>query len=201
MVDRMVAAGSLSLQAPFEASFVDNAKAGKLLMIPGPTWFGEHVIKRRYEFTPGAVGVAKPPKWSGQDQPVTWSWGGGVWGGWKDTEHADVVVDLLTFVTTDAGVASVAVTMPAHQPASVPWGEVVTTSGYYANDDIFDILLESASFGHRGYGSLRIDSRALMTKVVISDMANGASFESLLPNIQTEFENAAKLAKYKVVVE
>ena len=201
MVDRMVAAGALALQAPFEAGFVDNAKSGKLLMIPGPTWFGEHIIKRRYEFAPGTVGVARPPRWEDQDQPVAWSWGGGVWGGWKDTPHRDEVVDLLTFVTTDPGVASVAVTMPAHQPASVPWGEAVRTSGYYADEDMFDILLESASFGHPGYTSLRIDSRALITKAVINDMANGASFESLLPKIQTEFVNAAKLAKYKVVVE
>ena len=201
MVDRMIASGALALQAPFEAGFVDNAKAGKLLMIPGPTWFGEHIIKRRYEFAPGTTGVAHPPKWSHQEEPVAWSWGGGVWGGWKDTAHPDAVVDLLTFVTTDTDVAKAAVTMPAHQPASIPWGKVVNASGYYADADMFSILLESASFGHPGYTSLRIDSRGLITKAVVNDIANGASLESLLPKIQEEFSNASKLAGYKVALE
>ena len=91
--------------------------------------------------------------------------------------------------------------MPAHQPASIPWGKVVNASGYYADADMFSILLESASFGHPGYTSLRIDSRGLITKAVVNDIANGASLESLLPKIQEEFSNASKLAGYKVALE
>lgn len=199
MVDRLLAGGALSPLTPFDANFVKTAKEGKLLMTPGPTWFGEHVIKRRYEFKKGTLAVALPPKWADQKVPVTWSWGGGVWGGWKDTKHADAVVDLLQFVTTDFGVAENAVTMPAYQPASVPWGKKLVNSGYYADDKVFSVQLEAAKFGHPGYISLRFSTRSAFTKAVLGDMANGASLESMLPALQAEFVNSAKLAGYKVI--
>lgn len=201
LVDRMLDAGSLARVAPFDPEFIELAKADKLLMIPGPTWFGEYIIKRRYEFAEGMTGVGMTPKWESQDQPLAWSWGGGMWGGWKDTPHREEVLDLLTFVTTDNAVNSNAVTMPAYQPASVEWGSKFNASGYYATEDAYETMVEAANYGHPGYVSLRIDARSSFTKAVVNDLASGASFESLLPQLQEEFVNAAKLARYNVVVE
>ena len=62
-------------------------------------------------------------------------------------------------------------------------------------------MVDAAAFGHHGYVSLRFDSRAAFTKAVANDLAAGASFESLLPQLQEEIVNAAKLARYKVVTE
>ncbi|MCG7495039.1 ABC transporter substrate-binding protein [Thalassobius sp. Cn5-15] len=201
LVDRMLDTGSLARVAPFDPEFLELAKANKLLMIPGPTWFGEFIIKRRYEFADGMTGVAMTPKWAAQDEPLVWSWGGGVWGGWKDTKHPEAVVDLLKFVTTDVDVNRTAVTMPAYQPASVEWGTAFDGSGYYATDGSFDTMVDAAAFGHPGYASLRLDTRASFTKAVVNDLASGASFESLLPQLQEEFVNAAQLAGYKVITD
>ena len=201
LVDKMLDNGSLARITPFDPEFVALAKADKVLMIPGPTWFGEFVIKRRYEFAPGNTAVGMTPKWASQNQPVAWSWGGGVWGAWKDTKHPEEVVDMLTFVTTDVDTNRGAVTMPAYQPASVEWGVGFDKSGYYTDDNNFKKMVDAAAFGHPGYVSLRMDTRALFTKAVVNDLAEGASFESLLPQLQDEFVNAAKLARYKVVTE
>lgn len=201
LVDRMLENGSLARVAPFDPSFIELAKSNKLLMIPGPTWFGEYIVKRQYEFAEGMTGVGMTPKWASQEQPLAWSWGGGVWGGFKDTEHPEAVVDLLTFVTTDIDTNREAVTMPAYQPASVAWGAGFDASGYYAGDADFDTMKDAAPYGHPGYVSLRIDTRASFTKAVVNDLAAGASFESLLPQLQEEFENAAQLARYNVVSE
>ena len=170
-------------------------------MIPGPTWFGEYIIKGQYEFDEGIVGVAMTPKWASQENPVAWSWGGGVWGGWKDTAHPEAVVDMLTFITTDIEINREAVTMPAYQPASVEWGAGFDASGYYAGEGNFDSMVDAAAYGHPGYVSLRIDTRASFTKAVVNDLAAGASLESLLPQLQDELVNAAKLARYKVVTD
>lgn len=199
LVDRMLDAGTLSRVAPFDPEFIELAKSGKLLMIPGPTWFGEYIIKRRYEFPEGTVGVSMTPKWESQNQPLAWSWGGGMWGGWKDTKHPEEVLDLLTFVTTDLETNRTAVTMPAYQPASVEWGKVFDGSGYYATEGSFQTMLEASKYGHPGFVSLRLDARTSFTKAVVNDLAAGASFESLLPQLQEEFVNAAKLARYQVV--
>ena len=201
LVDRMLESGALYRGSPFDPEFVEKARANKLLMIPGPTWFGEYVLKRNYEFAEGQTGVAPQMKWDSQDTPVIWSWGGGVWGAWKDTKHLEAVVDLLEFVTSDQDINSTAVTMPANQPASLPWGAALNATGYYANDDAFEQMVDAAAFGHHGYVSLRFDSRAAFTKAVANDLAAGASFESLLPQLQEEIVNAAKLARYKVVTE
>ncbi|MEP1588871.1 MAG: extracellular solute-binding protein [Tateyamaria sp.] len=201
LVDRMLAAGTLSRVAPFDPEFIETAKSGKLLMIPGPTWFGEFIIKRRYEFAEGVTGVGMTPKWESQDQPLAWSWGGGMWGGWKDTAHPEEVLDLLTYVTTDVDVNRTAVTMPAYQPASVEWGAAFDGSGYYGTEGSFQTMVDAAEFGHPGYVSLRLDARSSFNKAVVTDLAAGASFESLLPQLQEEFVNAAKLARYEVVTE
>ena len=201
LVDRMLDNGSLARVAPFDPEFIELAKTGKLLMIPGPTWFGEFIIKRRYEFAEGVTGVGMTPKWASQDKPLAWSWGGCVWGAWKDTKHPEVVVDLLTFVTTDIDTNRDAVTMPAYQPASVEWGTGFDNSGYYSGDSNFPTMVDAAANGHPGYVSLRVDTRASFTKAVVNDLAAGASFESLLPQLQEEFVNAAKLARYKVITE
>ncbi len=201
LVDRMLDDGSLARVAPFDPEFIELAKSGKLLMIPGPTWFGEFIVKRRYEFAEGITGVGMTPKWESQEKPLAWSWGGGVWGGWNDTEHPEVVVDLLTFVTTDVETNREAVTMPAYQPASLEWGAGFDSSGYYSGEANFSTMVDAAANAHPGYVALRVDTRASFTKAVVNDLAAGASFESLLPKLQEEFVNAAKLARYKVVTE
>jgi len=201
LVDRMLENGSVSRTAPFDPEFVQLAKSNKLLMIPGPTWFGEFILKRNYEMAEGTVGVSMTPKWEKQDQALIWSWGGGMWGGWKDTEHPEAVIDLLEFVITNIEANKKAVTMPAFQPSSAEWGKVFDESGYYATENSFNTMVEAAAFSHPDYVSLRFDGRASFTKAVVNDLAAGASFESLLPQLQEEFTNAAKLARYKVVTE
>lgn len=201
LVDRMLDNGSMARVAPFDPSFIELAQSNKLLMIPGPTWFGEYIIKGRYEFAEGMTGVGMTPRWASQEQPLAWSWGGGVWGGWRDTEHPEAVVDLLTFVTTDIDTNREAVTMPAYQPASMAWGEGFDAAGYYSGEGNFQTMVDAAAFGHPSYVSLRIDTRAIFTKAVVNDLAAGASFESLLPQLQEEFVNAANLARYTVVTE
>jgi hypothetical protein len=62
-------------------------------------------------------------------------------------------------------------------------------------------MVDAAAFGHPGYASLRLDTRASFTKAVVNDLASGASFESLLPQLQEEFVNAAQLSGYKVITD
>ena len=116
MVDDMLANGSLSKVGPFEPDFVNLAKTGKVPLIIGPTWFGEYVIKPTYEWPAGKLAAAPPLKWDDQTQPLTWSWGGGTYGGWKDTAHPAEVVDLITWMATDVANQTEAVT-PAGAPA------------------------------------------------------------------------------------
>jgi ABC-type glycerol-3-phosphate transport system substrate-binding protein len=199
MIDNMLANGSLAKVGPFEPAYINMAKAGKLVLTLGPTWFAEFVIKPTYAFPPKVLADALPPKWSDQAQPSTWSWGGGTYGGWKNTKHPKEVVDLLTWVATNPDVQKAAVTMPADKPASILWGEKLKADGYYAADNIFDVELQAAAFGNPGYGTLRFSPEDAVAKIVTPQLANGSGkLVDLLPALQQELTNGAKVAGYEV---
>ncbi|MDR3475739.1 MAG: extracellular solute-binding protein [Devosia sp.] len=198
MIDRMVAAGALSKSGVFEPAFINLAKAGKVPMMLGPTWFAEFVVKPTYQWKPKTLADALPPKWADQKQPSTWSWGGGTYGGWKDTKHSKEVVDLLTWVATNVDSQKNAVTMPADKPASIAWGEKLKTDGYYAADNIFDIELQAAQFGNPGYGTIRVGVTNAIAKVVTPQIANGGKLVDLLPALQQELTNDARVQGYTI---
>ena len=198
MIDHMIAAGSLSKVGPFDPAVVDLVKAGKVPLMVGPTWFGEYVIKATYEMAPGKLAVALPLKWEDQAQPLTWSWGGGVYGGWKDTAHPAEVADLITWMSSDVANQTTAVTLPAHKPSSIAWGERLKTDAYYGSPDVFDMQVKAAEYSHPGYVSLRFSVEDAIVKIVSANIAKGVTVEASLPALQTELVNLAKLNGYTV---
>ncbi len=107
-------------------------------------------------------------------------------------------MDLLTWVATNVDSQKTAVTMPADKPASIAWGEKLKTDGYYATDNTFDIELQAAEFGNPGYGTLRLGVTNAIAKVVTPQLANGGKLVDLLPALQQELVNGAKVAGYQV---
>ncbi len=198
MIDHMIAAGSLSKVGPFDPAVVELVKTGKVPLMIGPTWFGEYVIKPTYEMAPGKLAVALPLKWDDQTQPLTWSWGGGVYGGWKDTKNPAEVADLITWMSSDVANQTTAVTLPAHKPSSIAWGARLKTDAYYASPDVFDVQVAAAEFSHPGYVSLRFSVEDALVKIVSANIAKGISVEASLPALQTELTNLAKLNGYTV---
>ncbi|MDP1731609.1 MAG: extracellular solute-binding protein [Devosia sp.] len=198
MVDNMLANGSLSKFGPFEPDFVNQAKTGKVPLMIGPTWFGEYVIKPTYEFAPGLLAAALPLKWADQDQPLTWSWGGGTYGGWKDTAHQDAVVDLLIWSSSDVANQTSAVTLPAHEPSALAWGEKLKADAYYADDGVFAAEVDSAAYSHPGYASLRFSVADAVAKTLVQEIGTGGKIVDALPALQEELINLAKLNGYSV---
>lgn len=198
MVDTMVANGSLTTVGPFDPAFVERAKSGKMPLVIGPTWFGEYVIKPTYAFASGVLAAAPPPMWDDQTQPLTWSWGGGTYGGWKDTAHPDEVLDLLIWSATDVANQTNAVTLPAHAPSAVAWGARLKADPYYANDAVFDVQVASAAFSNPAYVSLRFSVTDAVSKTVTAAIIGGGSAVAALPALQEELINQAQLNGYAV---
>jgi len=198
MIDAMLANGSLTKVGPFEPDFVTLAKGGKVPLLIGPTWFGEYVIKATYEWEAGKLAAALPLKWADQEQPLTWSWGGGTYGGWKDTAHPAETVDLIQWMATDVANQTNAVTLPAHRPSAEAWGERLKADSYYADPDVFAIEAEAAQYSHAGYTSLRFDVAGAVAKTIVQPLASGGTVEGNLPALQAELTNLAKLNGYQV---
>ncbi len=198
LIDAMVANGSLSKIGVFEPDFVNLAKTGKVPLMIGPTWYGEYVIKPTYEWPAGKLAAALPLKWDDQDKPLTWSWGGGTYGGWKDTAHPAEVVDVIQWMATDVANQTNAVTLPAHKPSSIAWGARLASDEYYATPDVFDVHVAAAEFSHPGYKSLRINVAEAIAKTVTQSVATGGTVEAALPALQNELVSLAKLNGYQV---
>ena len=199
MIDNLLANGSFSKHGPFDPAFITLAKEGKLLLIHGPTWFGEFVIRPTYEWPAGMLAAALPPRWSDQEQPLTWGWGGGAFGGWKDTAHPDVLADMLIWIATGVEVQGKAQTLPAFRPSAEVWGKKVQDDPYYADKGVFDVMLETAAYAHPGYVSLRFSPADAIGKVITPGVASGEKIADLLPALEQELINAARVAGYTVV--
>ncbi len=102
MVDRMIANGGLSKVGPFDPAFTALATADKVPLMIGPTWFGGYVIKPSFAFRAGTLAAATPPRWSDQDKPLIWSWGGGTFGCRKDSPHPAETLKLLIWAAANS---------------------------------------------------------------------------------------------------
>ena len=197
MIDNMVANGSLAKFGPFEPDFVKAAVAGKVPLLVGPTWYGEYLFKPTFKYQPGILAAAPTLKWADQKQPLTWSFGGGMFGGWKDTPHPKEVVDLLIYVSSNPAVQANAVTMPAHAPSSIVWSKRINSDAFYAND-VFAVNVETAKYLTPAFSSVRFDLRTSISKVIIAGIGEGRKVVDLLPELQAELTNVAKLNGYAI---
>lgn len=198
MVDNMLANGSLTRTGPFDPAFVAMASEGLIPLMLGPTWFGEYVIRPLYEWEPGVLAAGLPPHWEWQDAPLTWSWGGGTFGGWKDTAHPEAVADLIMWAAADVDNQTNAVTLPAHEPSALAWGAGIATDPFYAVDNVFDIQVEAAPFSHPGYVSLRFSVTEAVAGTLSAAASTGGSVVAALPALETELRNLAQLNRYTV---
>lgn len=198
MVDTMLENGSLTRTGPFDPAFMEMASAGLMPLMIGPTWFGEYVIKPAYEWEPGVLAASLPPRWDWQDAPLTWSWGGGTFGGWKDTAHPEAVAELIMWAAADVDNQTNAVTLPAHEPSAIAWGAGIASDPYYAATDVFDVQVAAAPFSHPGYVSLRFSVTEAVAGTLSAAASTGGSVVAALPALETELRNLAQLNRYSV---
>lgn len=201
MIDKMAGNGSLIKSGPFDAEFAAQAQDGKFLLYVGPTWFGEFIIKPNYQVPAGRIAGALPPRWSDEDQPVTWSFGGGGFGIWKDTANVDAAADMLVWLTTSEANQKDAVTFPPYAPVTALWGQKLIEDQYYADDQLFAAMEEAALYADPNYGARRFDMPSVLGKIVSPAIASGRSLVETIPALEQEIMNTARVAGYQVVQE
>ena len=87
MVDPLIKDGSISTLAIFSSDFAKKyGDNNHLLMVVGPTWYGEYVMGADFKPAKHTWGVADPLSWPGFD--YTGDVGGGIW---QVSSHASLV--------------------------------------------------------------------------------------------------------------
>jgi multiple sugar transport system substrate-binding protein len=199
LLDTLIKAGSMSNLSVFSTAFDKNEK-GKVLMLPGPAWFGGSVFDTSSGLnTPkGQIAVAPVPQWPGSAAPVTGDVGGGLWLLSAHSAHLAAATDFLTWVTTNNGYqADLAPGLPAYAPAATAWLANQAKSGYYAND-ISPVLQQAASQVWSDWGYGQFSQEAIWAATVDPGLTAGKTIVSLLPAWQSAIAEHAQADGYSV---
>ena len=123
LLDTLIKTGSMSKLSVFSTDFDKNEK-GKILMLPGPAWYGGAVFDRARASTRRRARSLSLPCRSGPASPTasTGNVGGGTWLLSAHTAHLKAAIDFLTWVTTANDYqGKLAPGYPAYAPAAKVW--------------------------------------------------------------------------------
>ncbi len=199
LLDTLLANKTMSNLSVFSSAF-DKQMPGKVLMMPGPAWFGGAVFDTKSGLnTPkGQLAVATVPQWPGTSAPVTGNVGGGLWLLSAHTAHLKEAEDFLTWVTTnDAYQGVLAPGLPAYAPVSAVWLTNQDKSGYYASP-ISTVLQGAAGQVWSGWGYGKFSQEAIWAATVDPGLTAGKTITSMLPSWQTAITNYATSDGYQV---
>ncbi|SPE99813.1 ABC transporter substrate-binding protein [Streptomyces sp. MA5143a] len=196
LLDVLIKNKSMSISGVFSTDFGKN-QADKVLLMPGPAWFGGAVFKDTLKVPGKQIAVAPIPQWQGDGAPSTGNVGGGTWLLSQHSTHLKAATDFLTWVTTDnAYQGEKAPGFPAYAPAAEAWLKGQDASGYFASD--LGALSAASSQVWPGWGSGQFSQEAIWAATVKPGLTQGKSIVSMLPAWQDSIVQHAKSNGYKV---
>ncbi|MFL5994916.1 MAG: ABC transporter substrate-binding protein [Streptomyces sp.] len=196
LLDVLIKNKSMSISGVFSTDFTKN-EADKILLMPGPAWYGGAVFKDGLKTPAKQTAVAPIPQWKGDTSPATGNVGGGTWLLSQHSTHVKAATEFLEWVTTDnAYQGEKAPGFPAYAPAAENWLKAQAASGYFAGD--LNALKDAASQVWPGWGSGQFSQEAIWAATVKPGLTQGKTVESLLPAWQDAIVKYAKSNGYKV---
>ncbi len=199
LLDPLLKNGSVSRLSPFSPEFSAAAKAGKLLMMPAASWFGEYIFKpaTSYAFPNGALVAGAMPSWPDAKTNYSGAQGGGIWVVSAHSANTKGATDLAQWVTTAPEYQGTAPTYPAYIPAAKVWLEKVAKDPFYAEDPSA-VLTDQADKINPAEQATRYDVASPVTSTIVASVKSGGTIASALPALQTQLAGLAASAGYAV---
>ncbi len=196
LLDTLISARSVSKSSVFSTDF-DKNDAAKVLMLPGPAWYGGALFQSTFKTPPGQLAAAPMPQWPGES-PSVGNVGGGTWLLSAHSKDIKAATAFLTWVTTSNDYqGKLAPGYPAYAPAASVWLANQVSSGYYA-DDVSAVLRTAANQVWPGWGYGQFSQEAIWAAAVLPGMNAGKSISSLLPAWSSEVADYARADGYQV---
>ena len=196
MLDPLLKAGVVSPYGYASTQVVALGKADKILMMPGPSWFGQYVFHNTYNTPSGEVAAALPLRWPNtQKQPVGGDLGGGIYLVTTHTQHPQEAADVITWITTDTspqGYQITAPTFPAYPPAAKVWKQNLDKTQYFATNP-YDVLNESVSEIWTGWGYVNFTRNTVYTETVAKAIQHHDTMASAVADWQKKLIQEAQL--------
>ncbi|MCO1580388.1 ABC transporter substrate-binding protein [Crossiella sp. SN42] len=197
LLDTLIKNGTLSTSSVFSSDFGKN-HADKILMMPGPAWYGGSLFQGTFKVPPGQIAVAPMPQWAGDPSPSAGNVGGGTWLLSAHSTKVKAATDFLTWVTTSADYqGQLGPGYPAYRPAAEAWLAKQAASGYYAND-IAAPLQAAAGQVWAGWGYGQFSQEAIWAATVTPGLNAGKTIVSMLPEWQKAIADHARSDGYHV---
>jgi ABC-type glycerol-3-phosphate transport system substrate-binding protein len=197
LLDTLIAAKTMSTSSVFSSDF-DKNEADKILMMPGPAWYGGALFQGTFKNPAGQIGVAPMPQWAGDSSPAVGNVGGGTWLLSAHSKNLKAATAFLTWVTTsDDYQGKLAPGYPAATAAAKTWLAAQSASGYYANDP-GQALTAAANQVWPGWGYGQFSQESIWAATVTPGMTAGKTITSLLPAWHDAIVNYAKTDGYQV---
>lgn len=202
LVQPLVDAGVLDTRSSFDAGFLaEVAQAGKLAMTFGPSWFGEFVIKPESSFAipAGRIAAAPMPQWDGNSEAYSGEWGGGIWVASAKSTFPQQAAEAVAFLTTDLGIATVAVTYPSSTAGAAAWVERIAADEYYAEDITPTLIQQAPLINPRSVNPVRFNNGAEIGAVLQTELNAGSSVADAVTKFLEALANIAPGSGYEVV--
>ncbi|MBO1329807.1 ABC transporter substrate-binding protein [Streptomyces sp. VRA16 Mangrove soil] len=198
LLDVLIKNKSISITGVFSTDFAKkNRKAEKILLMPGPAWYGGAVFQSGLKTPAKQIAVAPMPQWKGETAPSTGNVGGGTWLLSQHSAHIKAATDFLKWVTTDnAYQGEKSPGFPAYAPVAENWLKAQADSGYYASD--LTALTDASSQVWSDWGSGKFSQEAIWAATVKPGLTQGKTIESMLPAWQDAIVKYARSNGYKV---
>jgi multiple sugar transport system substrate-binding protein len=209
MINNLLAAGTLSTSAPWDADFIkDFGAANKVVMTIGPSWFGEFVIRPAgsWNVPAGQITAAAMPMWAGEKVNYSGEWGGGIY---TVSPHSKFPKEALAFaifmVSDKRNVVDVAnpdgskgaPTFPASAKGNALWKAKVSADKYYAADP-YPAMLDASKKIFAGEKPVSYDSNGAMEGTFSNELKKSKNAQTALEAFSTYATNLAKQLGYKV---
>jgi ABC-type glycerol-3-phosphate transport system substrate-binding protein len=199
LLDPLIKDGSLPVTAVFNATFPKQYGA-KVLMMVGPSWYGDYVFESASAIhaPAGEIAAAPPLTWSPGHAPVTGDVGGGIWFVSSHTKQPQAAAALVTWITTQFASEGQAPTYPTYIPLEAPWVAEQEKSNYFA-EPLGPVFASSATEVWTGWAPTRYNSDAVWSQDVIPVITSGGTLASALPAFGTGLKDSAQVDGYTVV--
>jgi ABC-type glycerol-3-phosphate transport system substrate-binding protein len=201
LLDPLIANGTAPVANVFAATFAKQY-GPKVLMMIGPSWYGDYLFASPTGVnTPaGQLAAATPLSWNAGEAPVTGDVGGGLWFVSSHTKQAKAAASLITWLTTSFASQGIAPTYPAYGPDQGPWIAKQQKSGYFAND-LGPVFAKAATQIWTGWSAMRYVVDAVWASSVTPALKGGSTLASQLPALGQALKNQAQVDGYTVVTK
>lgn len=199
MLDSLLKAGSLSTQPALGPGFTKQyGSTDKVLMIVGPSWYGETLFDQSYHVPKGEIAAAPPLRWADESQTWTGDVGGGIYLISRHSTQKQADAAIIRYMAATTQYQATAPTYPAYKPAAKVWLKNANASGFFAQDPA-QVFQQSAGQIWPDWLYTRFSTDDVYSDTVVPAISGGKSISSAVPAWQDQQINQAKAYGYQVV--